>query len=111
MDYGIKQGDTLPVLLATLKDGAGSAVDVSSNTGLTFRMRAINPAAPVTTYKVNKAAVLNTDGHDGKVKVALTASETDTPGDYQGEFVVAFGADQQTFPSNGYIAITVGAKA
>lgn len=112
MDFVIKEGDTLPVLLVTLKDGAAVAIDVSGADGITFRMRAVNPAAAVAVYKVNRAADLNTDGVDGKVKIALTSDDTDSPGVYQGEFVIDWGGgDQQTVPSDGYLAIQVSSAA
>lgn len=112
MDFAIKEGDTLPVLLVTLKDGAATAINVSGADSITFRMRAVNPAANVGVYKVNREADLNTDGTDGKVKIGLTADETDTPGTYQGEFVIDWGGgDQQTVPSDGYVSIQVSSKA
>lgn len=104
--FTMKKGDTLPVLLVTLQDGTPAAINVSGSSSITFRMRKTDAAAHV--YKVNKAAAFNTDGIDGKVKVALTAAETDTPGDYLGEFVINWGGGNfQTAPSDGYVAISI----
>jgi len=103
--FTIKKGDTLPILAVVLKDGAGTPIDVSTASSKTFRMRKSDANPHV--LKVNKAAAFTTDGSDGAVQVALSASDTDTPGDYLGEFVIVIGSDTQTFPSADYINIKV----
>jgi hypothetical protein len=109
-DFTMKVGDTLPELLVTLKDGAGSAIDVSGSSSITFRMRKSDAAVGV--YAVNRAAEFNTSGSDGKVKIALTADETAIAGVFQGEFVIDWGGgDQQTVPSISYVMVEVQPKA
>jgi hypothetical protein len=102
--FTIKKGDTLPILAVVLKDGAGVAVDVSSASSKKFRMARVD--AP-HAYKTNRDCAFTTDGTDGAVQIALTSADTDTPGLYQGEFVITIGSDVQTFPSDGYIDIKV----
>lgn len=113
MQFNVKKGDTLPVLLVTLQDGAAAAINVSGSSSITFRMREVSPdAAAAGVYKVNRAAAFDTDGINGKVKIALTAVETGVPGLYQGEFVIDWGGgNQQTCPSDGYISVIVEDKA
>lgn len=103
--FSIKKGDTLPILAVVLKDGAGSPIDVSTASSKKFRMRKADASAHV--LKVNRDCDFTTDGSNGAVQIALTADDTDTPGDYLGEFVIVIGSDVQTFPSDSYIPVKV----
>lgn len=103
--FSIKQGDTLPVLEATITKADGSALDLTNATAVVFRMRNVN-ARPAGTFKVNAAATF-VDKPNGIVRYTFTAADTNAPGSYAGEFVVSFGGDQQTVPTVGYLAVSV----
>lgn len=104
-DFEIKRGDRLPTLQATFTDATGAAVDLTSAT-IKFLMRPTDSA----TAKVNAAASAQSPATDGVALYAWAAVDTDTPGDYAGEFEVTFASGKKaTFPSTGYIAIRVWA--
>jgi hypothetical protein len=101
--FDIKQGDLLPTLDAILKDDNGP-VDMTGST-LKFFMR-----TPEGTVKVNGSAATadpNQVVNKGKVSYAWSGTDTDTPGMYQGEFEATINSKRETFPSHGYIVITV----
>jgi hypothetical protein len=92
-DFFLKQGDTAPALQATLKDGAQNAVDVTGAT-VVFSMETAG------VVKVSEAQVTITTATDGVVTYSWSAQDTDTPGNYTGEFEVTFGGGAvQTFPN------------
>jgi hypothetical protein len=76
------KGDRLTLLYATLQDGAGSPIDLTSQT-VTFYMK---PVAS-DTLKVNGAAVAIESAADGEVSYAWEAADVDTVGKYWGWFV------------------------
>ncbi len=102
--FKIKKGDTLPLLAATLKDGAGAAINLTG-LAIQFRMRSA-AATSLHSYKVNKAADIVTAAA-GTVTVTLDATDTDTVGDYLAEFVITGGGDTQTIPADSYLLISV----
>lgn len=103
--FKIKKGDTLPILAAVLKDGAGDPLNVSTAT-VTFRMRK-DDATP-GTRKVNREVDFTTDGSDGAVEIQLTAEESGQVGQFLGEFLVDFGGgDVQTIPSDDFVRVTI----
>lgn len=81
----IQQGDTLPVLLFMLTDGAGGAYDLDGAT-VTFRMRLRDAAQG--TYKINAACTFVAAG---LVRYALQAADVDTAGEFFGELRMVFG--------------------
>jgi len=99
--FFIKQNDTTPALEAFLQDGRGRAVSLTGAT-VVFHMRlASDLSAKITdgTTSVVKAT-------KGQVKFDFSASNTDTPGIYQGEFQVTFSnGDIETFPNDDYIKV------
>lgn len=103
--FAIKQGDSLPVLEATITKADGTALDLTDATSVTFRMRAVNARA-AGTFKVNAAATF-VDKPNGVVRYTFLPANTDTPGQYAGEFVIAFGGALQTAPTVGYQPIIV----
>ena len=102
MGFKIKQNDTSPLLVVTLKDAAGNAIDLTSAT-VRFHMKRINQA----TVKVDGSAfVLDDDA--GRVRYAWQAADTDTPGTFQGEFEVTYNTGEiETFPNDGFLAIEI----
>lgn len=102
MAFNIKQNDTLPVITATLFDVNGSIVNLDGAT-VSFKMR----QAGSTTAKVNASAAV-ADAAKGKVTYSWSASDTDTVGEFEGEFQVTYsGGGIQTFPNNKYIEIEI----
>jgi len=102
-DFTIKEGDTGPDLLVTLIDEDGDVVDISDYTSCKFRMADVY----TNETKVDADATV-VDASNGSVKYVWTTSDTDTPGEYRGEFYVDFdGTEKITFPNNGYISIMI----
>jgi hypothetical protein len=107
-DFYIKQGDTSPALEAVLVDEDGDPVDL---TGSTCRFRMMQ-------YGRDELAIDNgvelIDPEAGEVAYQWTAADTETPGDFRGEFAVdhdgetgdSFDADE-TFPNVEYLSIKI----
>lgn len=92
--FYIKQNDTSPALQVTLKDGDGNVVDFTGAT-VVFSMSAGG------VVKVNEQAATSVDAANGVVKYSWAAGDTDTPGNYLGEFEVTFaGGAIQTYPNS-----------
>lgn len=99
-DFTIKQGDTLPILFDALSYADGSIADLTG-AAVTFVMR--SPSAVIVNAS---AAILSAPG--GIISYTFTATDTATPGQYTAEWVVVFGTgQQQTWPTAGYLEITV----
>lgn len=79
--FELKQDDTSPAIVATIKDNLGRIVDLSGCT-VRFLMAKPGPGSPT---KVAAAAAL-LDAPNGRVQYQWTTGDTDTPGDYIGEF-------------------------
>lgn len=106
MSYAIKQGDRLPVLDATITKADGTALDLSTALSITFRMRNVN-ARPTGAFVVEAPATI-VDAVSGRVRYSWASGDSNTPGQYAGEFVVVFpGPLQQTVPTSGYLSIVV----
>jgi hypothetical protein len=104
-DFVLKKGDLLPIIIRTLKDAAGAAVDLTGTT-CKFIMRRVGAA----TAKVNAAAVVDANqvANKGKVSYTWVAADVDTAGVYEAEWQVTFsGAKPETFPNDGYLVIKI----
>lgn len=101
-DLNIKQGDTEPILEATLQRN-GSAYDLTqvSNPTVTFRMGSTNDPPIVE----NTATIV--DAANGEVQYEWTSGDTDTAGVFKSEFVVVGDSIETTFPSDGYFVIYI----
>ncbi|MBM2331818.1 hypothetical protein [Marivita cryptomonadis] len=105
----MKQNDTGPALAVTLIDidpfGGEAVVDLKSGSTVVFNMRLRGSQVK----KVDRAASVITNSALGEVEYRWSASDTDTPGRYEGEFEVTF-ADGAvlTYPREGYIPIPIG---
>lgn len=102
MAFYIKQNDTSPYLLATLKDGNGNLIDLTAAT-VNFHMRATGSS----TATVDASAIV-VDEDAGTVKYEWVTGDTATSGIYEAEFEVTYsGGVIETFPNDGYIRIVV----
>lgn len=104
--FYVKKGDTLPVIAATLENSDGSHVDLQAAT-VTFTMR---PAGGGTVKVSETATIVSGDAPEDTVSIvsyAWQAADTDTQGDFIGEFEVEIGGAKQTFPTAGYIEIFI----
>lgn len=102
MTFYIKQNDTRPIMSATLIDGNGATVNLDGAT-VVFKMRAVGGSVA----KIDSSASI-AEATKGKVTYTFTASDTNTVGEYEGEFEVTFaGGGIQTYPNNKYIEIEV----
>ena len=104
-DFAIKKGDLLPLIVATLKDGTGAAVDLTG-AAAKFIMRLVGAA----TTKVNATATIDPDqvANKGKVSYTWVTADTDTAGIYQAEWQITFsGAKPQTFPNPDYLVVKI----
>lgn len=102
MAFYIKQNDTSPFMLATLKDANENLIDLTSAT-VRFHMRRVGSSEVVVD---NSAIVVNED--QGAVKYVWQATDTAEIGSYQAEFEVTyFDGSIETFPNNGYIRVEI----
>lgn len=101
VDFNIKQNDTRPAIQATL---TAASTDVISS--VTFRM-----SDKTGTRKVDHAGAIITQpsaASGGVVKYQWLTGDTDTAGDYRGEFIVTFNDSRiETYPNRGYINVHV----
>lgn len=102
MAFYIKQNDTAPYLLVTLKDGDGNLIDLTAATAV-FKMRAVGQ----TSVKTDASAIIhNADG--GQVRYEWVAADTDTIGSFEAEFQITFVDGKiETFPNSDFIRITI----
>ena len=102
MAFTIKQNDTSPQIAATLQDGAGNAIDLTSAT-VRFHMKKIGAATAVVDAD---ATIIDAD--TGRVKYVWVATDTATPGSFQAEFEVTYtNGAVETFPNDQSIAIVI----
>ena len=104
----LKEGDTGPPLEVRLTDDSNGPTALNSSTD-SVRFDLERPDGSDVTL-TNNAEI--TAGAEGVVTYEWDSSDTDTPGQYFGEFVVTFneGATDesvQTFPSAGYIPVVI----
>ena len=101
-DFYIRQGDTVPIIVATLQDANG-VVDLTNATSVAFHMA--NPG----TARVKTLGTCDIiDLREGKVSYAWTATDTDTAGLWSGEFKVTWGDGTiERFPNDHNIVIQI----
>lgn len=110
MAWEIKHHDTAPDYVAALTDDVGAAntppIDLTSATSVDFIMRSAD--VPDTDTPKVKAACTIVDAANGIVSYHWGASDTDTVGDFNIEFEIAWSdGTTQTVPNDGYNTITV----
>lgn len=101
MAFSIKQNDTGPSLLVTLKDGDGNVINL---TGATVRFHMVDLSG---NTKVDSAMVVVT-APSGLVRYNWLAADTNTPGTYYAEFEVTYSdLSIETFPNTDNVAIVI----
>lgn len=102
MTFVIKRNDTSPGMQATLKNGSGTAVDLTGATVLMI-MRPVGGGK----RKISGACTLH-DAANGIVRYAWVSGDTDTAGLFNVEFQVTY-ADStvETFPNKGYEQVQI----
>lgn len=107
-NFQIKRGDTAPVLIVTLNDRLGVAVDLSTATGVVFVMRSTLAATNTVPLVTGSCVVSDQTTSAGQVTYSWVAGDTNHAGAFLGEFVVTWATGrEQTFPTVGYITIQV----
>tara|TARA_R110000823_G_scaffold58005_5_gene139922 strand:- start:994 stop:1317 length:324 start_codon:yes stop_codon:yes gene_type:complete len=102
MTFYVKQNDTSPSILATLKDAAGAAVSLAG-ASVRLHMRKIG-FAQVT---VDQAATIVTAA-SGEVRYDWVAADTAAVGSYEAEIEVTYGDGSiETFPNDGFIRVEI----
>ena len=101
--FFIKQNDTTPALSAFLQDARGRPINLTGAT-VVFHMR----LASDLTVKISGGTVVTLSATQGQVSYTFSASNTDTAGNYESEFQVAFsGGEIETFPNDDYIKVII----
>lgn len=101
-NFIIKAGDAFPSFLAALQDGRAGI----SLVGATVQFRLTAYGSTVLRFIRNAVIV---DPVARTVRYDWQAGDTNTPGFYQGEFVVTNGGQTMTYPADGYYVIEVAA--
>src|SRR4051794_12708505 len=107
-DFTMKANDTRPSIVAHLDYDDGSEPDLSDPaTTVQFIMRKVVTSGTVPAPKVKAAAVIE-DAAQRIVRYDWLPTDTNTPGDYLGEWEVTFpDGGVQTFPTAEYHDITI----
>lgn len=101
MAFSIKQNDTSPSILATLKDASSVPVNITAAT-VRLHMKSLDGSLKVDS----NMTVINAAG--GLVRYDWLAGDTDTVGTYKVEFQVTYtDSSIETFPNNGNEVINV----
>lgn len=101
MSFAIKQNDTSPSLLATLKDFSGNAINLTG-ASVRFHMKGLEGTVKVDAEMTIQNATL------GVVRYDWQAGDTDTVGTYYIEFEVTYSDGSiETFPNNGNQSVKV----
>jgi hypothetical protein len=102
--FTIKQNDQLPIIQATLYNGDGTPIDLTTASSVKFLMRSLTGSQAV---KVNAAATIDTAA-SGIVTYAWAAADTDTAGQFQAEWQITWpGPKKQTVPNSTYFDVIV----
>ena len=101
--FYIKQNDSRPELDVFLRDDKDRSINVTGAT-VKFNMR----NASDNTTKISAGSVTTVSSTSGRVKYSFSTSDTDTSGNFDGEFQVTFvGGQVETFPNDGFIKVII----
>ena len=106
--FTIKQGDTLPSLTAILKDD-GTAADLTGAT-VKFEMRKRRSCGSAASVVIAETPATNLDDgapNRGKVRYSWANGQTADHGKYYAVFRVTIGGKTKTYPTKGFIPVTV----
>ncbi len=103
-DFTFKQGDRVPALNVTLSDANGPA-DLTLSTSIRFQMEKKGTRERVIDS--TSVTIVTPPGVDGVVTYQWQLADTDDWGLFRGVFVVTFPAGESSFPSDGYIEISI----
>lgn len=98
MAFTIKQGDTLPPLVAILREADLTPIDLSDATSVKLAIK-----GPVT-WKKDCSIV---DAPEGKVSYSWVSGDTSTNGQYEAEFEITWPGGIQTVPNDKYFQIVI----
>lgn len=104
--FSMKRNDTRPRYKAQLTQSDPLApatqipVDLSTATSVRFLM------SKDGSVKVNAPATV-TDAVNGRVEYTWIPADTNESGVYLAEWEVSWGGDKQTFPSEGYLTVSI----
>ena len=101
--FYIKQNDTRPELDVFLRDDKDRTINVTG-APVKFNMR----NASDNVVKDSLGSVTTVSSTAGRVKYSFSSADTDTSGNFDGEFQVTFvGGQVETFPNDGYIKVII----
>jgi len=99
--FTIKQGDTFPTLVATLKDPSGQPVNLSNST-ITFKMVDVTGVVKVS------APATGIDPSNGRVSYSWSTQDTEDFGDYKAVFEVTNQQNKkETYPNTQPLAVMI----
>lgn len=100
--HTIKQGDTAPAVEGTVYERDGVTIQDLTGATVTFSM------SKNGSVKINNAVASVANAPAGLVQYSWAASDTDTPGDYDGEFRITFASGLiERVPNNKNLVIRI----
>jgi hypothetical protein len=101
--FYIKQNDTRPELDVFLRDDKDRSINITG-ASVKFNMR----DASDNSVKISAGSVTTVSSTAGRVKYSFGVLDTNTSGNFEGEFQVTFvGGQVETFPNDGYIKVII----
>jgi len=91
--FYLARNDLLPVLTVTPKDGDGATVVIANGATVVFNLITVNGGA----VKVSRGAAV---ALSGALSYTWASGDTDTAGDFRGEFEWNNGGKPETFPNH-----------
>jgi len=101
-DFFIKKGDLLQEIQVDFQNSDGTPIDLTS-ASVKFSM--VN--CETDAVKVNAATATIVTPTLGRVKYTWSGTDTDTAGQFRGEFEATIGGKKLTAPNNGHIPVRI----
>lgn len=102
MAFAIKQHDRRPYLTGTIKQPNGSPMNLSGVTAAYLIIRKTGSNSVLL-----RKPVIFTDPANGRFQYVWETGDTDSPGTYDAEIELQWGAEPQTVPVDSYYRIIV----